>query len=105
MLSVSGSFLGAPPGQEESLDRMAGAEQYNDWLLERGLPYVGKRVLDFGAGVGPFTAALAERADVVAVEPDPQFVPRLRERFAGNGRVSVVEGDAGWLERDDSRRA
>jgi SAM-dependent methyltransferase len=105
MLLVSGSFLGAPPGQEQSMDRMADAEQYNHWLLERALPYVGTHALDFGAGLGTFTAALAERADVVAVEPDPQFVPRLRERFEGNARVSVVEADAGWLDRDESRGA
>jgi SAM-dependent methyltransferase len=86
-----------PPGQHESLDRMAGADKYNDWLLERAAPYVGRRVLDFGAGLGTFTSALASRAELVAVEPDPQFVPRLRARFAGNARVTVVEADARWL--------
>ncbi len=86
-----------PPGQHESLDRMADAGNYNEWLLERSAPYVGGRVLDFGAGIGTFTAALAGRAEVVAVEPDLQFVPRLQERFAGTDRVTVVEGDASWL--------
>jgi SAM-dependent methyltransferase len=95
---VSTSFNVTPPGQEESLDRMADAGNYNDWLIERVGPFVGRRVLDFGAGIGTFTAVLSERADVVAVEPDPQFVPRLRDRFAGDERVAVVEADAGWLD-------
>jgi SAM-dependent methyltransferase len=86
-----------PPGQHESLDRMADAGNYNDWLVDRSSPYVERRVLDFGAGIGTFTSALAPRSDVVAVEPDPQFVPRLRERFAGNDRVTVVAADAEWL--------
>lgn len=86
-----------PPGQEESLGRMAEAANYNDWILERARPFVGSRVLDFGAGIGTFTAAVATAADVVAVEPDPEFAPRLRELFSGNARVTVVEADADWL--------
>lgn len=103
MPRMSTSFLGAPPGQEESIDRMAEAGNYNDWLLERGAAFVGKRVLDFGAGIGTFTAALASRAEVVALEPDPEFLPRLRERFAGDDRVTVVHADAGWLADADPR--
>jgi SAM-dependent methyltransferase len=79
------------------MDRMADAGNYNGWLLERGAPYIGGRVLDFGAGIGTFTAALATRADVIAIEPDPQFVPRLREQFAGNSRVRVVHAGVEWL--------
>lgn len=94
---MSESFLGAPSGQRESLDRMADAANYNDWLLTRADPLVGARVLDFGAGIGTFTAALSSRADVVAVEPDPHFAPQLRARFADNPRVTVVEADTGWL--------
>lgn len=85
------------------MDRMADAARYNEWLLERALPYVGDHVLDFGAGIGTFSAELSRRAEIVALEPDPQFVPRLRERFATNDRVTVVEGDATWLGRDDLR--
>lgn len=103
MRPVPASFLGAPPGQEESLDRMAGAENYNDWLLARGLPYVGAHVLDFGAGIGTFTEVLASRADVVAVEPDPPFASRLREQFAGRDNVTVIEADASWLDDEALR--
>ena len=80
------------------MDRMADAENYNEWLLERGRPFIGRRVLDFGAGIGTFTEALATTgAEVVAVEPDPMFAPRLRERLGGNERVIIVEADAEWL--------
>jgi SAM-dependent methyltransferase len=80
------------------MDRMADADNYNEWLLDRGRPFIGPRVLDFGAGVGTFTAALAARgAEVVAVEPDPEFTPRLHELFSDDPRVTVVEADASWL--------
>jgi SAM-dependent methyltransferase len=86
------------------MDRMADAENYNEWLLERGRPFIGRRVLDFGAGVGTFTAVLAARgAAVVAVEPDPEFTPRLHERFDTDDRVTIVADDEGWLSGDCAR--
>jgi SAM-dependent methyltransferase len=93
----------APPGQEASLDRMADAGNYNDWMVERALPLLGARVLDFGAGIGTFTETLAAHADVVAVEPDPEFVPRLRARLGGNERVTIVAADTSWLADGDPR--
>ena len=77
---------------------MAEARNYNDWLFRRASPYLGARVLDFGAGVGTFTDLIARRAEVVAVEPDGEFIPRLRARFESNPRVTVVHGDDGELE-------
>ncbi len=70
---------------------MALARLYNEWLLERAGPYLGDRVLDFGAGTGTFTELVATgRRLVVAAEPDPEYVPRLRERFAGRSNVEVL---------------
>ena len=42
----------------------------------------GQRVLDVGAGTGALTAEIVGRgAEVVAVEPSPQFVAALRARY------------------------
>ena len=71
---------------------MEGADAYNTWLFERARPYLGRRVLDAGAGIGTFTALAAEGREVVAVEPDPAQLAILRERFDGRPDVQVVEG-------------
>ena len=90
-----------PPGQSETLRRMASARNYNEWLLDRARPYVGRRVLDVGAGIGTFTALLADEGkSVVAAEPDPAFVPFLRTRFDGRPNVTVIERDALALAAD-----
>ena len=50
--------------------------------------------VDLGAGNGTLTgAALRRRGAVLAIEIDPRLVARLRERFAKEPRVTVVQGD------------
>ncbi|MDQ5840198.1 MAG: class I SAM-dependent methyltransferase [Chloroflexota bacterium] len=84
-----------PEGQDETLRRMAGADHYNGWLIDRSRPHLGARVLDLGAGVGTFTAMIADQAEwVVALEPDPTFRPALERRFAGASNVEVLALDA-----------
>ena len=52
-------------------------------------------VVEIGAGTGRLTAPLAvAAARVVAIELDPRLADGLRRRFAGDARVSVIEGDA-----------
>lgn len=51
-------------------------------------------VIEIGAGRGAMTALLAERAGrVIAVEIDPLLAAGLREKFSGQPRVQIVEGD------------
>src|SRR5438067_3536025 len=51
-------------------------------------------VLDLGAGPGAVTAPLAGTgARILAVERDPEFVRRLRNRFAKHGNVRVIHAD------------
>jgi len=51
-------------------------------------------VVEIGPGRGALTALLLECASrVVAVEIDGRLVEHLRERFAGNPGLEVVEGD------------
>ena len=56
-----------------------------------------KVLVELGAGTGPITKVLAEKARpdcrVVVLERDPDFARILRERFQGHGNFDVVEGD------------
>jgi SAM-dependent methyltransferase len=74
---------------------MAAAERYNAWLLDRAKPYLGRRVLDVGAGIGTFTELLAPLCElVVAVEADAEFTRILERRFADHSSVQVVHAEA-----------
>jgi len=55
-------------------------------------------VVELGAGTGPITRAIAERArpdcKVVVLERDHDFAGLLRDRFAPLAHFDVIEGDA-----------
>lgn len=54
----------------------------------------GENVLEIGPGRGAITDLLAERAGrLVGIEVDPRLAGNLKERYAGNDRVEIIEGD------------
>lgn len=71
------------------------------WLSRttvRNIPWDRARVVvELGAGTGPITRVLAERARpecrVIVLERDPDFARLLRERFSTHPNFEVVEGD------------
>ena len=55
-------------------------------------------LVELGAGTGPITRAIAEKArpdcQVIVIERDADFARLLRERFGSHPNFEVVEGDA-----------
>lgn len=69
-------------------------------LLEEAEIEEGERALVIAAGSGYVAAILAAMgADVVAVEDDATLVEGLRERFAGDARISVEQDDLKSLSK------
>jgi SAM-dependent methyltransferase len=79
----------------ETLDNLDGADNYAAWIFEQVEPHLGDAVLEVGAGHGTFTEILSARgARVVATDVSQRCADVLRERFAGDARVTVVHGGA-----------
>jgi SAM-dependent methyltransferase len=74
-----------------TLERMAAAPRYNRWMFQRLHPWVGRRVLEIGAGIGNMSAFLVDRERAVLTDTEPYYLERLRERFAGQRHVTVAE--------------
>jgi 23S rRNA (adenine-N6)-dimethyltransferase len=65
-----------------------------DQLIDQAAFRPGELVVEIGAGLGAITFALARRGvRIMAVEPDPDWSRRLRERVGRNPRIRVIEGD------------
>src|SRR5213594_3676230 len=74
-----------------TLERMAAAPRYNRWMFERLRPWVGRRVLEIGAGIGNMSAFLVDRERVVLTDTEAYYLDRLRARFGGERHVVVAE--------------
>jgi 16S rRNA (adenine1518-N6/adenine1519-N6)-dimethyltransferase len=89
---------GAPAGYPPTLKRLGQHFLTDRRVLERiadALELTGaETVLEIGPGRGALTALLAERAGrLVAVELDRALAGILRERYAADPRVTIVEQD------------
>ncbi len=64
-------------------------------LVDLASPTERETVLEIGPGTGSLTEEILVRARrVVAVEVDSDLAGLLRERFAGEKRLTLIEGDA-----------
>jgi SAM-dependent methyltransferase len=82
------------PEHLEALQRMRLLEPYYRWMLALMRPYLGKRVLDAGCGIGNFTVLLTEVVDyTLAVDLSAQNTAVLRERFRQTPAVAVLQLD------------
>jgi SAM-dependent methyltransferase len=81
----------ADPVGAATLERISAAPAFNRWMFDRLRPWLGRRVLEIGAGIGNMSAFLIDRERVVLSDTEPYYVARLRERFAGRANVAVVE--------------
>lgn len=74
-----------------TLERMATAPRYNRWMYDRLRPWVGRRVLEIGAGIGNMSEFLVDRDRVVLTDTEPYYLDRLRARYAEHPHVTVAE--------------
>jgi SAM-dependent methyltransferase len=82
------------------LEALAQARNYYRWVFEEFEPYLRRRVLEVGAGLGGFTSYLltSRASHVFALEPSVAMCARLRERFQRTQRLTVLHGTLdGWV--------
>ncbi|HST32846.1 MAG TPA: class I SAM-dependent methyltransferase [Solirubrobacteraceae bacterium] len=73
-------------------------------LVDALAPSPGARVLDVATGTGMVTAELLARCPdctVIGLDQSAEMLAGARTRFAGDGRVELVEGQAERLPFDD----
>ncbi len=71
------------------------------WLTAQGVVLEGAKVLDIGAGPGPYSLAFAEKAEqVVALEPAENMVAFLNEKIRENGITNIQVIQDTWEEVD-----
>ena len=80
---------------KDILDAFASAPNFNRWMADTIQPYIGKRVLEIGAGMGNLTRLLlAGRKRYVATDIDREHLERLRNRLSQRPNLETVELNA-----------
>lgn len=77
------------------LDAMAQARNYCRWILDFFAPYLGKKVIEIGAGAGTFSELLLRInriSKLVLFEPSTNLFPLLQEQFGDNPRLRLHSG-------------
>jgi len=81
-----------------TLDALAEAPRFNQWMADTIRPYMQGRVLELGAGIGNLTKILApdrdNRNSYLATDIDPVYLERLQALFPpGSSAVEVHRCD------------
>jgi ubiquinone/menaquinone biosynthesis C-methylase UbiE len=77
------------------LEALAEAKNYYRWVNRQFAPFIGKRVIEVGAGIGTFAQSLLDHvplSELILVEPSANLLPLLQRRFVGDSRVKIVTG-------------
>jgi SAM-dependent methyltransferase len=91
---MTGAMAASPAHDSDALwdlEVLGAARGLGDWMFEQFAPYVGEDVVEVGAGIGTFTERLlgAGATRVLAIDPEPPCIARLRERYDAEPRVDV----------------
>lgn len=74
----------------ETLDALAAAPRFNQWMADTIHPYLGDNLLEIGAGIGNLTRFLvARRQRYIATDIDSEHLARLRGRFHHRPNIEV----------------
>ena len=78
---------------EATLRIMARAGRYNRFLFDQIEPYLGREVIEVGAGVGNISRNLLDRDRLVLSDADPGYVEMLQRIYKEWGYVKAVTLD------------
>src|SRR5256885_16667468 len=79
------------PVGAETLERLAGARNYNRWLTDRLQRWVGRRGLEIGAGLGNMSELVLDRGGGGLSDNDPHYLTRLRERVGPRPNLRAAD--------------
>ena len=74
----------------QTLQRMKKLGRYNQWIFSKFKPFLGRRVLEIGSGIGNITKFLLDRDLIIATDVEPKYINLLENTF-GKYRKFVIE--------------
>jgi len=82
----------------QTLQRMKKLRRYNQWIFFKFRPFLGKRVLEIGSGIGNITKFLMDRDLVIATDMEPKYLALLKNTFGHYKKFRVESIDISGSE-------
>lgn len=76
--------------------------RYIKWQLSQFEPFLGRRVLEVGCGVGSILAQLSPKQFVMGIDIEPNIVDYTRARFAGRPAFEFANLDISRLSHEQT---
>jgi glycosyltransferase involved in cell wall biosynthesis len=74
----------------QTLQNMKRLHRYNRWIFSKFRPFLGRRVLEIGSGIGNITKFLLDRDLILATDVEPKYLSLLKNTF-GKYKKFVIE--------------
>lgn len=79
------------------LDGLSTIKNYYNWILKEFEPFLGRRILEIGAGIGTFSNILLRLEKVeklFLLEPSQELMEALKKTFSDNPKVVLISSQA-----------
>ena len=87
----------------QTLQNVKRLHRYNRWVFLKFRPFLGRRVLEIGSGVGHITKFLLDRDLIMATDVEPKYLTLLKNIFRNYKKIMIERLDVPWAEIDRYR--
>ena len=75
----------------DDLRQMELAPNYNEWLFSLVKPFIGRRILEIGSGIGTMSKKIIQESDLlVGVEPNQYCARQLEKNFGDSPKFVLI---------------
>lgn len=75
------------------LGDLSRARRFNRWMVQSLEPYLGRRILEVGSGIGNISRFLPKKESLTVSDCDPMYLNLLSDAYRDNDLVDVVRLD------------
>jgi len=88
----------------QTLQRMKKLRRYNRWIFSKFRPFLGRRVLEIGSGIGNITKFLLDRDLVIATDVEPMYLTLLKNTFGQYKKFIIGNFDISGSDTEQYRQ-
>ncbi len=88
------SFLRGIDVGSDTLFKMRLMQNYNRWLYKKLKPFLGKRILEIGSGIGTISNYLVSKdRNIILTEINDDYINYLKDRYISNPFVTIFKNN------------